>query len=67
MVLSHCPAIRADLRRNNCGRDHPEALLDESEVPCYTECEDSKWGCSKHDQDTFPLPRQDLLDMKKRL
>ena len=51
---------KADLQKKIAAGAHLELLLDESEVPCYTECEDSKLECSKHDQDTFPLPRQHL-------
>ena len=51
---------KADLQKKIAAEAHLELLLDESEVPCYTECEDSKLECSKHDQDTFPLPRQHL-------
>ena len=43
---------------------HPEEFLDESGIPCYTKCEDRKWKRSKHDQDTFPLLRQHLPDVK---
>ena len=58
---------KADLQKKIAAEAHLELLLDESEVPCYTECEDSKLECSKHDQDTFPLPRQDLLFRIKSL
>lgn len=51
---------KADLQKKIAAEAHLEVLLDESEVPCYTECEDSKLECSKHDQDTFSLPRQHL-------
>ena len=51
---------KADLQKKIAAEAHLELLLDESEVPCYTECEDSKLECSKHDQDTFSLPRQHL-------
>ena len=51
---------KADLQKKIAAEAHLELLLDESEVPCYTECEDSKLECSKHDQDTFPLPWQHL-------
>ena len=51
---------KADLQKKIAAEAHLELLLDESKVPCYTECEDSKLECSKHDQDTFPLPWQHL-------
>lgn len=51
---------KADLQKKIAAEAHLEVILDESKVPCYTECEDSKLECSKHDQDTFPLPRQHL-------
>ena len=51
---------KADLQRNIASGTRLEVLLDESEVPCYTECEDSRMECSKHDQDTSPLSRQYL-------
>lgn len=51
---------KADLQKKIAAEAHLELLLDESEVPCYTECEDSKLECSKHDQDTFPLPWEHL-------
>ena len=58
---------KADLQSNIAAGAHLEVHLDELEVPCYTECEESKLEHTEHDQDTFPLPRQDLPDMKKRL
>lgn len=51
---------KADLQSNIAAGAHLEVHLDELEVPCYTECEESKLEHTEHDQDTFPLPRQHL-------
>ena len=51
---------KAELQRKIDSDAHLEIQLDESEVPCYTELENSNLECSSHDQDTFPLPRQHL-------
>lgn len=51
---------KADLQKKIAGEAHLEVCLDELEVPCYTEYKDNKLKCSKHDQDTFPLPQQHL-------
>ena len=51
---------KAELQRKIDSDAHLEIQLDESDVPCYTELENSNLECSSHDQDTFPLPRQHL-------
>ena len=51
---------KAELQRKIDSDAHLEIQLDELEVPCYTECEESKLEHTEHDQDTFPLPRQHL-------
>ena len=51
---------KAELQRKINSNAHLEIQLDESDVPCYTELENSNLECSSHDQDTFPLPRQYL-------
>ena len=51
---------KVELQRKIDSDAHLEIQLDELEVPCYTECEESKLEHTEHDQDTFPLPRQHL-------
>ena len=51
---------KAELQRKIDSDAHLEIQLDESEVPCYTECDSNELECTEHDQDTFPLPRQHL-------
>lgn len=51
---------KAELQRKIDSDAHLEIQLDESDVPCYTELENSNLECSSHDQDTFSLPRQYL-------
>ena len=51
---------KAELQRKIDSDAHLEIQLDESEVPCYTECDSNELECTEHDQDTFSLPRQYL-------
>ena len=51
---------KAELQRKIDSDAHLEIQLDESEVPCYTECDSNELECTEHDQDTFSLPRQHL-------
>ena len=51
---------KVELQRKIDSDAHLEIQLDESEVPCYTECDSNELECTEHDQDTFSLPRQDL-------
>ena len=47
---------KAELQRKIDSDAHLEIQLDESEVPCYTECDSNELECTEHDQDTFSLP-----------
>ena len=58
---------KVELQRKIDSDAHLEIQLDESEVPCYTECDSNELECTEHDQDTFSLPRQDLLFRIKSL
>ncbi len=51
---------KVELQRKIDSDAHLEIQLDESEVPCYTECDSNELECTEHDQDTFSLPRQYL-------
>lgn len=51
---------KVELQRKIDSDAHLEIQLDESEVPCYTECDSNELECTEHDQDTFSLPRQHL-------
>ena len=52
---------KVELQRKIASDAHLEIQLDESEIPCYTECDSNELECTEHDQDTFSLPRQYLL------
>ena len=56
---------KTELQRKIDSDAHLEIQLDESEVPCYTECDSNELECTEHDQDTFSLPRQDVPNLKK--
>ena len=47
---------KVELQRKIDSDAHLEIQLDESEVPCYTECDSNELECTEHDQDTFSLP-----------
>ena len=49
---------KVELQRKIDSDAHLEIQLDESEIPCYTECDSNELECTEHDQDTFSLPRQ---------
>ena len=51
---------KVELQRKIDSDAHLEIQLDESEIPCYTECDSNELECTEHDQDTFSLPRQYL-------
>lgn len=51
---------KVELQRKIDSDAHLEIQLDESEVPCYTECDRNELECTEHDQDTFSLPRKYL-------
>ena len=45
-------AINIERQKSARIKAYLETMLDESEIPCYTECETNKFGRSMHDQDT---------------